>query len=118
MQQLTDLQRFCYFLVKKYGSPDKISEEQKASEFRHYYLRDLPLSLRALEVVAACCDIKLKSSDKMPEKLRGYNQVVDGANNIIIKEGDTVSGMQNTILHEIREILEETFPTVNPSYKP
>ncbi len=42
----------------------------------------------------------------MPENMRGYNQVVNGKNNIIIKDGDTASGVQNTILHEIREIME------------
>ncbi len=114
----SDLSSFCYYLVSKYGSPDRASEEQKASEFRHYYLRDLPPSIKALRIVASCCGLKLGSSDRMPENVRGYNYAVDGRNEIVIRDGDTVSGMQNTILHEIREIMERTFPRVCPDYVP
>jgi hypothetical protein len=118
MTNPSDIRCFCYCLVRKYGSPDRASEEQKASEFRKYYLRDLPPSIKALRVVANCCGIKLNSSENMPENLRGYNQVVNGQNSIIIKDSDTVSGMQNTILHEIREIMESFFPSVCRNYKP
>jgi len=118
MKNPSDLRYFCYYLVRKYGSPDKASEEQKANEFRQYYLRDLPPSFKALQIVAHCCGLKLDSSDRMPENMRGYNHIVNGTHNIIIKDGDTVSGMQNTILHEIREIMERIFPNVCRDYKP
>lgn len=118
MQNFSGLQAFCYYLVHKYGGPDKASEEQKADEFRKYYLRDLPPSIKALRAVASCCGIELDSSDRMPEKMRGFNHVINGTKNIVLKDGDTVSGMENTILHEIREIMEETFPMVCPAYKP
>ena len=118
MQNLSDLQAFCYYLVHKYGSPDKASEDEKAQAFRDVYLKGLPLNLRSLRAVAACCGIQLNSSDRMPENLRGFNQVVDGTNSIIIKDGDTVSGIQNTILHEIREIMESIFPGVCRDYQP
>jgi Zn-dependent peptidase ImmA (M78 family) len=116
MKNPSDIRNFCYYLVRKYGSPDQAPEEQKANEFRNYYLRDLPPTIKALHTVAGCCGIKLDSSDKMPENLRGYNQVVNGKNSIVIKDGDTVSGVQNTILHEIREIMEGIFPTVCRDY--
>ena len=118
MKNPSDLRYFCYCLVRKYGSPDEASEEQKANEFRQYYLRDIPPSVKALRIVASCCGLKLESSDRMPENMRGYNHVVNGTNNIIIKDGDTVSGTQNTILHEIREIMERTFPSVCHGYRP
>lgn len=118
MNNPSDLRYFCYRLVRKYGSPDRASEEQKANEFRQYYLRDLPPSVKALRAVAGCAGVKLDSSDRMPENLRGYNHVVNGKNNIVIKDGDTVSGIQNTILHEIREIMEGIFPTVCREYTP
>ena len=118
MKNPSDLRNFCYCLVRKYGSPDEASEDQKANEFRQYYLRDLPPSVKALRAVASCCGCKLDSSDKMPENMRGYNHVVNGTNNIIIKDGDTVSGIQNTILHEIREIMEGIFPSVCRDYRP
>jgi hypothetical protein len=113
-----DIRCFCYCLVRKYGRPDKASEEQKANEFRKYYLRDLLPSVKALRALANCCGIKLDSSDSMPENMRGYNQVVNGRNNIVIRDGDTVSGTQNTILHEIREIMEGVFPSVCRDYTP
>ena len=118
MKNPSDLRYFCYCLVRKYGSPDRASEEQKANEFRQYYLRDLPPSVKALRAVASCCGFKLDSSDRMPENMRGYNHVVNGKNNIVIKDGDTVSGIQNTILHEIREIMEGIFPSVCRDYRP
>lgn len=118
MKNPSDLRYFCYCLVRKYGSPDRASEEQKANEFRQYYLRDLPPSVKALRAVASCCGFKLGSSDRMPENMRGYNHVVNGKNNIVIKDGDTVSGIQNTILHEIREIMEGIFPSVCRDYRP
>ena len=37
MKNPSDLRYFCYCLVRKYGSPDEASEEQKADEFRQYY---------------------------------------------------------------------------------
>jgi hypothetical protein len=117
MKNPSDLRYFCYCLVRKYGSPDRASEEQKANEFRQYYLRDLPPSVKALRAVASCCGFKLDSSDRMPENMRGYNHVVNGKNNIVIKDGDTVSGIQNTILHEIREIMEGIFPSVCRDYR-
>ena len=118
MNNTSDLRYFCYCLVRKYGSPAKASEEQKANEFRKHYLGDLHPSVKALRDVAISCGIKLDSSDRMPANLRGFNQVINGTNNIIVKDGDTVSGMQNTILHEIREIMEGIFPTVCRDYKP
>lgn len=118
MKNPSDLRYFCYCLVRKYGSPESISEEQKAKEFRHYYLRDLPPTVKALRIVASCCGCNLDSSDKMPKNMRGFNHVVNGKSNIVIKDGDTLSGMQNTILHEIREIMEGIFPSVYRNYKP
>jgi len=118
MKNPSDLRYFCSCLVRKYGNPDKVSEEQKASEFRHHYLRDLPPSLKALRAIANSSGIEVDSSDKMPKNIRGFNHVVNGKSNIVIKDGDTVSGMQNTILHEIREIMEGIFPSLCRDYKP
>jgi hypothetical protein len=118
MDNTRDLRYFCYLLIRKYGSPDKASEEEKANEFRNHYLGDLPPSVKALRDIAISCGIKLDSSDTMPANLRGFNQVINGTNNIIVKDGDTISGTQNTILHEIREIMESIFPILCREYKP
>jgi len=118
MDNTRDLRYFCYLLIRKYGSPDKASEEEKANEFRNHYLGGLPPSVKALRDVAISCGIKLDSSDTMPANLRGFNQVINGTNNIIVKDNDTISGMQNTILHEIREIMESIFPSLCREYRP
>ena len=81
-------------------------------------MRDLPPTVKALRIVAACCGLKVDKSDEMPENVRGYNHVVNGTDNIVVRDGDTVSGIQNTILHEIREIMERSFPGVCHSYSP
>jgi hypothetical protein len=114
----SELRHFCGHLVRKYGSPDKASEEQKADEFRQYYLKNLPPTVRSLQAVARCCGLKINRSDEMPEKVRGYNHVVNGTDNIVVRDGDTLSGTQNTILHEIREIMERVFSGVCCDYDP
>lgn len=114
----SELRYFCHRLVRKYGSPDRASEEQKADEFRRYYLRDMPPTVKALRIVASCCGLKVEKSDEMPENVRGYNHQVNGKDNIVVRDGDTVSGTQNTILHEIREIMEDTFTRVCRNYRP
>ena len=118
MKSLSDLQIFCTYIIKKYGRPDGVSEEEKADEFRNIYLKGLPLNLRAIRAVAACCGIKLDGLDEMPQNLRGYHEVYGEERNIYFKNWDTVSGIQNTILHEIREIMETTFVEIDPTYKP
>ena len=54
----------------------------------------------------------------MPPALRGYHEVVGDRKNIYYREEDSLSGIQNTILHEIREIMESLFTEVNPIYIP
>jgi len=64
------------------------------------------------------------SASKMPRNMRGYHEiitdgkVVDGRKIIYYREDDTASGIENTILHETREIMEHIFPEVCPGYCP
>lgn len=115
---LSDLRMFCTYIIGKYGNPNRITEEEKAEEFRSIYMKDHPLNLKTLRAVAACCGMKLDEWDEMPQNMRGYHEVNRGERNIYFKSWDTVSGIQNTILHELREIMEGTFKEVNPSYEP
>jgi hypothetical protein len=114
------LQLFCQDIVKKYTDPQKVSEEQKATEFRKFYLRDLPLNVHSLRTLASACDINTTGlqSDKMPAKLRGYHDIMDGRQNIYYREEDSLSGIQNTILHELREMMEPLFAEACPGYRP
>jgi hypothetical protein len=120
MSILNDLHAFCACIVRKYGRPDAASEEQKAEELRKIYLRGLPLELKTLKALAVCCGIKVDAleSENMPRNLRGYHEIYEGNRNLYYKKGDTVSGIENTILHEIREMMETTFAEICPSYEP
>jgi hypothetical protein len=121
---LSDLSLFCLVLVKQCGSPDALSEEEKAEEFRKVYLRDLPLNVTTIKAAANACGINLVSMSKMPRNMRGYNEmiidrkVVDSRKTIYYREDDTASGIENTILHETREMMERIFPEVCPGYRP
>ncbi len=118
MKSLSDLRVFCTHIIMKYGSPHGVSEEEKAEEFRNIYLKGLPLNLKTIRAVAACCGMKLDGLDEMPQNVRGYHEVYGEERNIYFKNWDTVSGIQNTILHEIREIMETTFVEIDPTYEP
>jgi hypothetical protein len=113
-----DLQGFCYYLVHKYGNPGALSEEQKADEFRKMYVMGSPVKMKDIRAVAVCCNIKVDTLEGMPPNLRGYHDVYDENSTIYYKQGDAVSGIENTILHEIREMMEPHFMEVCPSYEP
>jgi len=120
MESLSDLKCFCEYIVRKYGSPDRASEEEKAGEFRAVYLRRLKPDLRALRAVAAACGINLNGLEGkvLPQNLRGFHEVYDGRRNIYYRKGDAVSGIENTILHEFREMIEPVFAEICPGYEP
>ena len=118
MENLSDLRLFCMVLVKECGSPDALSEEEKAEEFRKTYLRDLPLNVTTIKAAARACGINLVAMSKMPRTMRGYNDMINGRKTIYYREDDTVSGLENTILHETREMMEHIFPEVCPGYRP
>lgn len=121
MENLSDLSLFCLVLVKECGLPDTLSEEEKAEEFRKVYLRDLPLNVTTIMAAARACGINLvsMSASKMPRNMRGYHEmIIDGRKTIYYREDDTASGIENTILHETREMMERIFPEVCPSYRP
>ena len=120
MESFGDLRHFCELIVKRYGSPDAATEDEKAEEFRKTYLRNLPPNLRALRAVASACGVKLNGLDpeKLPHNLRGYHEVFGNKRNIYYKRNDAISGIENTILHEIREMIEPIFVEVCPGYEP
>jgi len=118
--ELTDcLRLFCGHIVKKHGDPRSISEELKAEEFRSYFLNDLPVNVRSLRLVACVCGFNTEAieSGKMPKTMRGYHELIGNRKNIYYREEDSQSGIQNTILHEIREMMEPMFVEVFPAYK-
>ena len=120
MKSFSDLRLFCEYIVNQYGSPDAASEDEKAEEFRNVYLHNLPPTIKTLKAVASACGINLKGmeADKMPKNLRGYHEVFDGRRNIYYKKGDSISGIENTILHEIREMMEPMFAELYADYEP
>jgi len=120
MRSFSDLHFFCDHIVRRNGSPDAASEEDKAEEFRKVYLRNLPLNLKTLKAAASSCGINVDSleDEKLPRNLRGYHEVFNGTRNIYYRENDTISGIENTILHELREMMEPIFTEICPTYEP
>ena len=120
MNSFSDLRFFCEYIVNKYGSPHNASEDDKAEEFRSIYLHNLRPNLRTLKAVASACGINLNSleAERLPQNLRGYHEVFNGKRNIYYRKNDTISGIENTILHEFREMIEPVFAEVCPSYEP
>ena len=112
------LRIFCNHVVKKFGGFQGLSEEQIAKEFRAIYFNNLPLNLKRLKAVAAICGIELKGLARMPGSMRGYHEVYDGKTTIYFKNSDSSSGIQNTILHEMREIIETLIADTNQGYTP
>ena len=114
----SNLRVFCEYLIRKHGEPNGVSEEQLAEDFRTVYLKGLPLNLATLKAAAASCGIKLSALEKMPQNLRGYHEVYGERQSIYFRKGDSLSGIQNTIVHEIREMMETLFAEIQPSYAP
>jgi hypothetical protein len=107
-------------LVKKCGPPDSLSEEEKAEQFRKVYLRNLPLNVTTIIAAARACEINLvgMSAGEMPRNMRGYHEMIDGRKTIYYRADDTASGIENTVLHEMREMMERIFPEVCSGYRP
>jgi hypothetical protein len=120
LKNFSDLRYFCEYIVNKYGSPSNASEEEKAQEFRKIYLRDLPLDIRTLRAIASACGIYVNGVDskKLPQNIRGYHDVFEDKRNIYYKKGDTKSGIENTVLHEFREMIEPVFAELCTEYSP
>ena len=120
MKSYSDLHRFCQHVVDKYGSPEQASEDDKAGEFRAFYLPGRQINLKTLKSVASACGIRLNGLEEkgLPANLRGYHDVYNGNKNIYYRRGDSLSGIENTILHEFREMIEPVFAEVCPDYEP
>jgi len=114
-----DLRCFCEHVANKYGSPDAASEDEKADEFREAYFRKLPIKAETLKALSVDFNIRLHPMDRTPKNLRGFHQDFDDHGpEIYYKRDDCESGLQNTFLHELREIIEPIFPEVCPGYVP
>jgi hypothetical protein len=120
LKSFSDLRVFCEYIVNKYGSPSNASEDDKAQEFRNVYLHDLSSDIRTLRAVSSACGIHVNGVDgkKLPQNMRGYHDVFEENRNIYYKKGDTISGIENTILHEFREMIEPVFAEVCLEYIP
>jgi len=118
LRSLADLRNFCAYIIHKYGSPSGATEEDKAREFRKLYLHNFPLDLKTLRAIALVCGIDVSGVDgkKLPQNIRGYHVVFGDRRNIYYKNDDTVSGIENTILHEFREMIEPVFAELCSDY--
>jgi hypothetical protein len=112
-----NLRLFCEHILERYPSLDDVTSEILADEFRDMFLSDLPVSPKTLEAVAESLGIKV-SAGPTPKGVRGYNDMFEGKMNIYYKNDDCRSGKENTILHEIRELMEHVFNEMCPDYQP
>ena len=120
MPTVSNLHLFCECIVRKHETPGRATEEQKAEEFRRVFLKNFQLNLNTLCAVASTCGIELDGldGDKMPENLRGYHEIYGNRRYIYFRKDDSLSGTMNTILHEIREMMEKYFVEMCPTYEP
>jgi hypothetical protein len=112
-----NLRLFCEHILERYPSLDDVTSETLADEFRDMFLSNLPVSPKTLEAVAESLGIKV-SAGPTPKGVRGYNDMYEGKMNIYYKNDDCRSGKENTILHEIRELMEHMFVEICPDYQP
>ena len=61
MGSFSDLRFYCDHIIPNYSSPNLLSEERMAGEFRSVSLRNLPVNLNALKAAASACGIHLNS---------------------------------------------------------
>lgn len=118
MKDPGDLGCFCQHVLGRFGNLREITEDDLAEEFVEVYLKGLPMTLPNIKIVAERCGIRLNGTDSMPANLRGFHEVYEKNKNIYYRNGDSLSGTQNTILHEIREMMETVFGQVDPDYEP
>jgi len=112
-----NLRLFCEYILQRHQNLDDVTSEILADEFRSMFLRDLSVSPKSLEDVAEYLGIKV-SAWPTPKGIRGYNDLFEGKMNIYYKNDDCRSGKENTILHEIRELMEQVFVEICPDYTP
>ncbi len=76
------------------------------------------MDLRTLRAIASACGIYVNGVDskKLPQNIRGYHDVFEDKRNIYYKKGDTKSGIENTFLHEFREMIEPVFAELCTDY--
>ena len=120
MENLSDLSHFCSLVANECGPPDTLSEEEKAEEFRKVYLNSLPLDVTTIMAAARASGINMvgMNASQMPRNMRGYHEMIDGRKTIYYRQDDTSSGIENTILHEMREMMEWVFAEVSHGYRP
>jgi hypothetical protein len=117
MVDRNNLRLFCEYILQRHQNLDDVTSEVLADEFRSMFLDNLPVSPKSLEDVAEYLGIKV-SAGPTPKGIRGYNDLFEGKMNIYYKNDDCRSGKENTILHEIRELMEHMFVDICPDYQP
>jgi len=114
---ITNLRLFCEYVIHKHNDLADMSTETLADEFRRMFLEGLPINPKSLEAVAMSLGVRI-AARPTPKGIRGYNDIYDGTMSIYYKDDDCRSGKENTILHEIRELMETHFADLQPDYSP
>ncbi|MBD3342426.1 MAG: ImmA/IrrE family metallo-endopeptidase [Candidatus Lokiarchaeota archaeon] len=110
---------FCRYIFDKYEDLHLISEETMAKEFRKFYRLPKIVSLSELYNLCKRLGIKkLEGMDFLTRKLRGFHdRYKKGEYAVYYSNNDWQGAKEHTILHELREIISETFEKIHKGYK-
>lgn len=100
------LTAFCITVVEKHGSSWPISEELLASEFTDFFKLTGITHLWELRQLCSQLEIEFREAP-LPDCLRGYNISYSGKRILLVSdELAPWGGVEHTILHELRELIE------------
>lgn len=107
------LDDFCQSVLAKYAESWPPTEEQLAQEFVTTFKLSALSSFQTLQVLCASLGVEV-SVRPMPRELRGHNSSYEGRRTILIAaEQDFPGADTHTVLHELREIIEQILSTLD-----
>ena len=115
----TSLQEFCNYMMEKYIHPNKMHSEIIAGEFRKYFNLPKFIILEDLLKLSIVLGIKDVFEITFPNrKLRGFHHKYDCKEyELYYRKGDWEGSKEHTFLHEVREMIDELFAHICPTYE-
>ncbi len=112
------LELFCREIWEKYGDPARVPESRLAQEFAIAF--QLPRFLLFFHLESVCGKLGVVLQPHVfPRGLRGFFYRWNGTYRLLYPQLEGWPGARElSILHELREILENVFSTLDPAYQP
>lgn len=89
--------------------PDELEAEELAKQFVAYFRLPKFPTLKNLLKLAKSMNIEQIEGLPLPRSIRGFHEEWEGTYSIKYKKDDWIGAIEHTILHEIREIMENMF---------